>query len=255
VTLLGLASVGLPIGSPALLSQQSVSQEKELRDRVERFYSLLQENRLSQAMNFVTEETGDNFLSWPKGDFTTPKILEVKPSGPSSPSRAEVTVDVQIPGPVGTPIHLKSTTSWTLANGTWLLVAAKATSGGLQKVFTQPAPPPPPPPELKFEKDAFSFGQVDGGGTTTATFEFKNIADHSVHLDITTFCECLVVKDLKKEYQPGESGKFKVDFHAQDYSVGFSYGQSILVKTRPGPGGQALLIEGFIMPKPASAKP
>ena len=227
-----------------------------MRARVDRFYSLIQEGHISQAMNLVTEDTRDNFLGWPKGDFTSAKILDLKPSEPASHERADVTVDLQVPGPTGTPIHMKSMTSWKLVDGVWFLVAAKAQPPNFQKIFMQTAAPSQPP-ELQFEKEEFLFGEVASGGTTTATFEFKNIADHPVQLDITTYCDCLVVKDLKKQYEPGETGKFKVDFHAQVYPIKISYSQTLLVKTRPGLGGQSLLIKGYITgaPKATSPKP
>jgi hypothetical protein len=106
-------------------------------------------------------------------------------------------------------------------------------------------------------------GKLAIGEKGVSLFRFKNVADHPVSLEVSTFCDCLVAKGLKKQYLPGESGELRLDFDSTNYLD--DYAQSIFVKSHPGGITTKLLITGFVLrpdperpdkpDKPATAKP
>ena len=96
-------------------------------------------------------------------------------------------------------------------------------------VPNKPAPKRPQPaaqsqrqgPEITFEKLMHDFGDVAPGTTNTYEFKFTNTGNALLKIGkIKCTCGCTVVRLIKKEYAPGESGALKIM-----YSVG----------SRPGP--------------------
>ncbi len=238
---------------------QALSSEQALRARVQQFYTHLQMAQFSDALTLVTKATRNDFLNGrhnPPQAFTLDKVRFDPPDAPS-PKKAEVIVviDTFAPGSV-TPVKIPETSNWVLEGGAWCFEAPKPhvasfgdlTKGGQSKSAAQE--------EVTFSNFKEDMGKLAIGQKGVATFSFKVVASHPVSLDVSTFCDCLVVKNLKKTYQPGETGSFRIEFDSTNYLE--DYGQTIAVKTMPGGGTTKLLVTGFVRrpdaPKPEKAE-
>jgi hypothetical protein len=234
--------------------------EQALRARVEGFYGLLQVGKYVEAEAYITEASRQNFRDWPKGPFLSFEItafkFETKQSG--TPDRVQVTVEQQVfvpPSPA--PVAAQSITNWLRVGDTWVLDAPKVEIPTFQRLFDRKPKPgraAPPPIEVKFEKDRASMGNISHGQKGTVHFAFKNISDHTVSLEVNTFCECLVVKNLKPEYKPGEVADLTLELDSTEYLE--EYAQTIIVKSSPGGAQTNLLVSGYIpRPAPPAEKP
>ena len=111
---------------------------------------------------------------------------------------------------------------------------------------------------MKFGGHRFGLGLMKNGEKKVARFPFTNPTDHLVTItQVATGCECLTVKDFKKEYKPGESGELVIEFDSTNYPG--LYAQTMVVKTSPGDATSYLLVEGEtpirVNPAPAPGQP
>jgi hypothetical protein len=247
---------GAPRVAPASRAQaenQSQHPDAELRKQVQGFYDLLQASRYAEAEAFVIPETRQNLRNQSKGSFISFDIKTVKIDSSASPKTATVTTFFQVlRPPIPTVMPMSITTTWLLMDGTWLLRVPKPTSAQEALEAMSNPPPKPPPEDLKFESKTIDLGTVNPDKKTTRYVEFTNISDHPVSLEVETFCTCLTVKNLKREYQPKETGHFILEFNPGD-EYRREYGQTILVRTTPGGGENRLTINAYI--PPVSGKP
>src|SRR5438105_7290922 len=72
-------------------------------------------------------------------------------------------------------------------------------------------------PTITFTTDKYDFGTVKQGPTLEGTFEFKNTGESMLEIKkVAPSCGCTgVVKDEKKEFQPGETGTVKFTFNTE----------------------------------------
>ncbi len=261
IGLAGILLVTAPaVSFPCQISAQPQgvpAYEQALRDRVNKFYGLMRLGRFDDAEAFITDDTKPNFREEPKGPFLSFEIVGIKfeTQGSAGPTRARVTVSLEIFTPPNPQtVSRQAITPWIRAGDTWLLESPKFKNADFRDLTKSAPRKPLPPVEVKFEKDRFAMGNVIRGQKATARFAFKNISDHPVSLEVSTFCDCLVVKNLKAEYKPGESGEFTVEFDSTEYLD--EYAQTIVAKSSPGGAETHLLITGYVpRPPPPAEKP
>jgi hypothetical protein len=244
---LSFASCPSSAGTP---SEQTPAYEQSLRARVQQYYGYMQQGKYTEAATLVTKATRDNFQNTHKGPFLSFNLDTIRfdPPGSPSPKKAEVTVMLEtFPfGSVST-LHSPETTNWVRLGEIWSLEAPpphvatfeELTKGG------HPGQRQAPPDELKFTSVKSDLGKLKPGDIGVALFPFKNVSDHPVSLEVTTYCDCLVVKNLKKKYQPGETGELRLDFNSTNYLD--EYAQTIFVKTSPGGVVTRLWITGYVV--------
>jgi hypothetical protein len=70
-------------------------------------------------------------------------------------------------------------------------------------------------PRIVFEKELYDFGNVEPGSNNVCEFKFKNEGNSLLTItEVTKTCGCTPYTLEKMEYQAGESGTLKVEFHA-----------------------------------------
>jgi hypothetical protein len=77
-------------------------------------------------------------------------------------------------------------------------------------------------PEITFEKVVYDFGKIEPGSQNVCEFKFTNTGDSLLKItEVSKTCGCTPYTLTKREYQPGESGILKVEYHAskQPFSV------------------------------------
>lgn len=72
--------------------------------------------------------------------------------------------------------------------------------------------------KITFEKTKVDFGTVGSGAAVDMEFKFKNTGDGNLIIkNWTASSGALAVKIDKKEYKPGQSGVFRIQFHTRGY--------------------------------------
>lgn len=72
-----------------------------------------------------------------------------------------------------------------------------------------------PGPEIRFDKMVHDFGDVGPGTANICEFGFKNVGEALLKIiDVKPDCGCTLFTLEKKEYEPGESGTLKINYHA-----------------------------------------
>ena len=238
------------------LEQAPPLYEQSLRTRVQQFYSYMQLSQYADAAALVTKATRDNFQNTHRNPFLSFSLgtIRFEPAGSPAPKKAEVTVDLQVfPFGATATLHAAEATAWVQEGNNWYMEAPKphvATFEELTKGGKQAKPEAPE--EIKFATLQRDMGKLAIGEKGVALFAFKNSSNHPVTLEVTTYCDCLVVKNLKKQYQPGESAELRLEFDSKNYLD--DYAQSVFVKSLPGGTTTKLLVNGFIL-RPGQEKP
>jgi hypothetical protein len=242
--------------APVQSGQSLPPYEESLRARVQQYYGFLQLGKFAEASTLVTRGTRENFQNTHKGPFLsfTLDAIHFDPAGSTAPRKAAVTVQLEVfPFGAVSTLHAPETTNWTRVGEIWYLEAPpphvatfeELTKGGKQAKTA-------PPDEIKFTTFKSDMGKLKIGEKGVSIFPFKNTSDHPTTLEVTTYCDCLLVKGLKKQYQAGETGELRVDFDSTNYLD--DYAQTIFVKTLPGGASTRLLITGFVL-RPNQEKP
>jgi len=75
-------------------------------------------------------------------------------------------------------------------------------------------------PVITFEQEKLDLGDVPQGPQVTGEFQFKNDGQSMLTIkSVQPSCGCTgVIKDEKKEFQPGETGKVKFTFNTEGRS-------------------------------------
>ncbi len=75
-------------------------------------------------------------------------------------------------------------------------------------------------PVISFEQEKLDLGEVQQGPQVTGEFQFKNNGQSVLVIkNVQPSCGCTgVIKDEKKEFQPGETGKVKFTFNTEGRS-------------------------------------
>ena len=70
-------------------------------------------------------------------------------------------------------------------------------------------------PVIMFEEVVHDFGNIEPGSKNICEFKFKNTGNSLLKItDVSKTCGCTAFALEKKEYEPGESGILKVEYHA-----------------------------------------
>lgn len=70
-------------------------------------------------------------------------------------------------------------------------------------------------PAIMFEEVVHDFGNIEPGSKNLCEFKFKNAGNSLLKItDVSKTCGCTPYTLEKKEYEPGESGILKVEYHA-----------------------------------------
>jgi len=96
----------------------------------------------------------------------------------------------------------------------------------------KPADPNLPPPEIQFENISLDFGQVGPATMQTRELKFKNVGEGPLVIKDVLLCCGVVAETDKREYAPGETGTFKIDFQAPG-SVGVFERKPVLYTNDP----------------------
>jgi uncharacterized protein DUF1573 len=210
-----------------------------LRTRVKEFYGFLRVGNWSRAEAYVTPESLDTFRNENKTPFLSFQInsIHMRPDGRSA--RVEATLKVQTPYS-GEPFPFPRKTSWRLVGGLWSVEVPKPPLHPLRSMFTQPPPSSASslvrqPAELKFESVESIVDLIQLGEIRTVRFAFTNVSDHAVRLGkVITGCDCMRLKDGKKEYKPGESGTLEFEWDPVHRDFAYALEDTISVHTEPG---------------------
>ncbi len=82
------------------------------------------------------------------------------------------------------------------------------------KAETAPAPVKGGP-AITFEKEVYDFGNIEPGSRNVCEFKFTNTGGSLLRItDVSKSCGCTPYTLEKREYEPGESGVLKVEYHA-----------------------------------------
>ena len=237
--------------APALLAIDGPQDHapKELRSRVEEFYSLLEVGRWNEAEAYLSQESKENFRSQNKTPFAGFKIDSIKMERDGQEAQALVHIQFYA-GLPPTLLLAARTTRWRRVDGVWHVDIPKPDPYSLQSLFaarTQRGASPPE--ELKFKGHEYRLGEMQQGQRKVARFPFTNVTDHIVIIsDVATGCECLRVLTEKREYKPGESGELAIQFDPTGFK--YDYAQTIVVKTEPGSLRTFLTVKAFVAPPP-----
>jgi len=255
-----ILSIGGPC--PCDSSQDSVrqlpKQASSLRSRVEEFYSFLKAGNWSKAESYVSRETLDTFRNETKTPFEGYQIdsVAVQPGGAAATVR--VTIKVVTPY-AGAPFPFARTTHWRLVGGLWYVVVSNPPREPVKAMMQQApaakgASPQRPSVELKFEHADVIVDSIQPGEVKLARFPFTNVSDHVVRIGkVVTGCDCMRLKDGKREYKPGESGtlEFAWDPIHRDYS--YALEDTIAVTAEPGGAVTFLMARTFVGARLAGA--
>jgi beta-lactamase regulating signal transducer with metallopeptidase domain len=243
------AAPALPAASPAHAPTEAPD-VPALHARVQQYYSYMQQGRYGEAASFTTKATRNNFLNTHRNQFLSVKIDSVQLWGVKTadgPYRAQVTAQLETSpfGAVAT-VFSPETTTWAQVGKTWYLEAPAPHVPTFEELTAGGKPNKPEAPvDVKFATTESDMGKLKHGETGVAIFPFKNTTDHPVTIEVSTYCECLVVKNLKKRYQPGETGELRLDFNSSQYLD--DYAQTIFVKTLPGGATTSVHVKGFVI--------
>jgi len=221
--------------------------EQALRQRVQDFYTLMQASHYEQAESFVTPETRKYLHDQSKGSFLSFSVSGVKFDQARPPKRAEVSVIIStMHPPIPTPMPVSFKTNWVFTDGNWFVVVPTPPSAqeSMDHMLNPPPPPPRSPDEIQFADKLVDMGTVKYREKGVARFAFKNTAKYPVTLEVDTHCDCLIVKNLKKEYLPNESSEFVVEFDPAKFAE--FYGQSLTVHTKPGNTETLLTVKAYV---------
>jgi hypothetical protein len=223
---------------------------------VQQYYSYMQLGKFGEASAMVTKATRNNFLNTHKGPFLSFEFSTIRfdPADSANPQKAEVTVQLEtFPFGAVAPVHSPETTAWILEGKAWYLEAPEPHVANFEKLFEGgKQAKPAPPEEAKFTAFNSDMGKLAVGEKGSAVFQFKNIANHPLTLEVSTYCDCLKLTNLKKQYQPGETAELRFTFDSTNYLD--DYSQTVFVKTGPGGATIRLLVTGFVL-RPGMEKP
>jgi uncharacterized protein DUF1573 len=254
----------LLIGGPCpyVSSQDSAQQlskpASSLRTRVKEFYSFLKAGNWSKAENYVSRETLDTFRNQAKTPFESFEIdsVELQPGG----ARATVRVTTKLMTPYSTsPFPFPLTTHWRLVGGRWYVVVPNPPREPVKAMMRQApadkgAPPQKPPVELKFEHTDLIVDSIQPGEVKLARFPFTNVSDHVVKIGkVVTGCDCLRLKDGKRDYKPGESGTLEFAWDPIHRDFNYALEDTIAVTTEPGGAVTFLMARTVVGPRVAGA--
>jgi hypothetical protein len=141
-------------------------------------------------------------------------------------------------------VHASETTTWEQVGKSWYLEAPVPHVATFEELTAGGKDSKAAPADVKFATLESDMGKLKHGETGEAVFPFENTTHHPVTLEVTTYCECLAPKDLKKKYLPGETGELRLTFNSRDYLD--DYAQTITVKTLPGGGTTNVHVKGFV---------
>ncbi len=75
-------------------------------------------------------------------------------------------------------------------------------------------------PSITFEKSVHDFGKISPGSKNLCEFKFTNTGGSLLKItEVSKTCGCTAYELTKKEYEPGESGTLKVEYHASAQST------------------------------------
>lgn len=69
---------------------------------------------------------------------------------------------------------------------------------------------------LEFEESPIALGKVKKGETRQGTFNFKNVSDEDVQIEIISVCECTQVDYPTLPIKPGDTGKIDFTFDSSE---------------------------------------
>jgi len=73
--------------------------------------------------------------------------------------------------------------------------------------------------EIKFEREAIDFHDLNNGEIITGSFKFKNVGKYKLVIsEVTTSCGCTVADYPKNPIKPGEEGMISVTYDSKGYS-------------------------------------
>ncbi|MBI4480067.1 MAG: DUF1573 domain-containing protein [Acidobacteria bacterium] len=243
--------VGLPrpefLSAAALPPQQAASESasdpaQQLGRRVREFYSLLQARQVAKAESYATKDSRERLRDQVGSPLLGFRIIsvQVSPDGVNGDVTIELTAMAAY---VASPFPVEKKTQWRMEDGEWRILVPEPAQLSLESMMGMGGGEPAKPEELKFGGHRFGLGQMKNGEKKVARFPFTNPTDHLVTItQVATGCECLKVKDFKKEYKPGESGELVIEFDSTNYPG--VYAQTMMVKTSPGDATSYLLVEG-----------
>ncbi|MBF8306075.1 MAG: hypothetical protein HW398_1263, partial [Acidobacteria bacterium] len=180
--------------------------------------------------------------------------LQVTPEG----MNADVMIEMMVMAPyMAAPFPVERKSQWRMEEGEWRVLVPEPVPM-LDPMKGVGSGEPSKPEELKFEGHRYGLGLMKNGEKKEAHFPFTNTTDHVVTItQIATGCDCLKVKDLKKEYKPGESGELVIEFDSTNYEG--RYAQTVVVRTSPGDATSNLLVQAEtpirVNPGPAASQP
>jgi hypothetical protein len=223
--------------------------ETALRRRVTEYYSLMQVGRWADAKELITAESRDTFLIGHKGPFAEYSIKSVTIT---ADKKATVVVKLLIPTGMSVAlVPVERSTTWRLVQNEWYLELPQAELNPVTQLYrARPggaAKSVPPALEVRFKSNEINIGKIEPDHPTEARFEFTNVTDHPVTLEVFTSCECLTVKGLKRSYAPGELGEFTLVFDPANYKE--RYIQTIVVTTQPGGSRIFVDFRAYVIPR------
>ena len=243
-------------------SQQAASENvaepaQQLRRRVQEFYSFLQMRQVARAEAYATKDSRERLRDQASNPFLGFRVvsLQVKPEG----MNADVMIEMMVMAPyMAAPFPVERKSQWRMEDGEGRIFVPEAPQLSLESMMGMGGGEPAKAGELKFGGHRFGLGLMKNGEKKVARFPFTNPTDHLVTItQVATGCECLTVKDFKKEYKPGESGELVIEFDSTNYPG--LYAQTMVVKTSPGDATSYLLVEGEtpirVNPAPAPGQP
>jgi peptidoglycan-associated lipoprotein len=119
-----------------------------------------------------------------------------------------------------------------------LLAGACSTSKSstAQTPAAAPAPvtPAKPSPLVTWDKKMIDIGKVKQGDKRTMFFEFTNVSDKPIKIDIVDACECTKVDFPRGQIAAGAKGRLDVVFDSKEKTAGETIGINVVFEnTRP----------------------
>lgn len=102
-------------------------------------------------------------------------------------------------------------------------------------------------PKMVFDKKTVAFGKIKKGEKREATFEFTNVGNAPLEIDLISVCECTEKTYKDKVYHPGDKGQIHIVFDSaeKDKTDSSSDIDIFLKNTDPETGGPIIEMLNF----------
>ena len=87
---------------------------------------------------------------------------------------------------------------------------------------------PAKPAFVQWDKKMVDLGKVKRGEKRTLFFEFTNVSNENIKIDIVDACDCTKVEFPRRELKPGEKGRLDVTFDSKDKEADETIGINVV---------------------------